>query len=61
MVQCPTITVFIYTMTPVNPKKSEIIIQKIGNIVFIVRLPIKFQKNILDLPFGFCGLLITLK
>ena len=44
-----------------SKKKSEMIIQKIGNIVFIVRLPIKFQKNILDLPFGFCALLITLK
>ena len=46
---------------PRKSKKSEIIIQKVGNIVNIVRLPIKFQKNILDLPFEFCALLITLK
>ena len=46
---------------PRKSKKSEIRIQKIGNFVFIVHLPIKFQKNILDFPFGFYALLKTLK
>jgi len=53
MVQFPTITFIINTLTPVNPQKREIIIQKIGNIVYIVGLRFSFQKNILVLLFGF--------
>ena len=51
MVQFPTITFIINTLTPVNPQKREIIIQKIGNIVYIVGLRFSFQKNILVLLF----------
>ena len=45
MVQFPTITFIINTSTPVNPQKREIIIQKIGNIVYIVGLRFSFQKT----------------
>ena len=61
MVQFPTITFIINTLTPVNPQKREIIVQKIGNIVFVVGLPLKFQKKILVSAFGFYALLIILK
>ena len=61
MVQFPTITFIINTSTPVNPQKREIIIQKIGNIVYIVGLRFSFQKKHIGFAFRIFSLLIILK
>ena len=61
MVQFPTITFIINTLTPVNPQKREIIIKKIRSIVYIVGLHFSFQKKYIGFAFRIFSLLIILK